>query len=495
MYISGKVTHSVLTFLAKESVDIEPLFENTDLPAEFLRDPSCWLEAPKVEQFLQFLEGRFSPNYPGESLIEKVGLANHELRTWGVLDSVLKMMMDPQDIYMQPQRFISYFVSPAPPAINIINKSSSIEFEVPITTEEYPLFAAYMKSIFEVLPCFMGKAIAAASWVGNKISVDWNSKQEDLFPKDDEEPNYNPEVVQSLVSNVESKERDLENQIEINRLKDLEIEKLQKRVAQFKLLDPEEIKKTKASTQQSFEELEKVMNMPLINIQSQMLKMSDYLTRAQQLITLLVGQNRMDKQVKEAMKRVDWDHIRQRFTHTVQDGVNNIESIRREVEAFKNRAEESELETDMTMSKLDTVIDRAVSALSVKLKNRHIFIDRMLFFGRDIFINKSKLEKFFEKLLEFSASEISDKGYIRVMSRPRPRVAEVEIVDNGQGMNKSSLENFMKDPFISSVISEHKATLQLITSGPEGSTLLIQIPSIGVNYVKDNESSRTRDLR
>jgi len=495
VYISGKVTHSVLTFLAKESVDIEPLFENTDLPAEFLRDPSCWLEAAKVEQFLHFLDSRFSPNYPGESLIEKVGLANHELRTWSVLDSVLKMMMDPQDIYLQPQRFISYFVSPAPPAINIIHNSSSIEFEVPISTEEYPFFALYMKSVFEVLPCFMGKPVATASWVSNKISVDWNSNQEDLFSKIDEAPNYNPETVKSLVSNLESKERELENQIEINQLRSFEIEKLQKRLEQFKLTGPNNLATADVNTECPFEELEKAVNMPLTNIQTQMLKMSDYLTRAQQLITLLVGQNRLDKQVKEAMKRVDWDHIRQRFTHTVQDGVNNIESIRREVESFKNRTDGNEQDSDMMLAKLDSVIDRAVSTLSVKLKNRNIFIDRMLFFGRDIFINKPKLEKFFIKLLEYSTSEISDKGYIRVMSRPRPRVAEVEIVDNGQGLRKSSLENFMKDPFIASVIAEHKATLQLINSGPEGSTLLIQIPSIGANYVKNIENSRSRDLR
>ena len=63
VYISGKVTHSILTLLAKQSIDIDPLYEYTELPAEFLRDPSCWLEAPKVEAFLVYLEKKFAGLY------------------------------------------------------------------------------------------------------------------------------------------------------------------------------------------------------------------------------------------------------------------------------------------------------------------------------------------------------------------------------------------------------------------------------------------------
>ncbi len=495
MYISGKVTHSILTYLAKESIDLEPLFEHTDLPAEFLRDPSCWLEAPKVESFLADLENRLSSINTGESLVESVGLSNHELRSWGVLDSVLKMMMQPQDIFMQPQRFVSYFISPAPPVVNILRKQNYIEFEVPISKEEYPLFTAYMKSVFEVLPCFMGKTAATAKWVDNKISVDWSSAQEDLFVKDMEAPNLNPDIMQGLVASMEAAERELENQKELLSLKDQEIEQLKSRLAQFKLMDSSDMIDLSQMNQENGEELEKNINAPLINIQTQMLKMGDYLTRAQQLITLLVGQNRLDRQVKEAMKRVDWNYIRGRFTHTVQDGVNNVESIRRELEIFKNRTVEPSKGEGMMMVDLDSVLDRAVSSLSLKLKNRHIFIDRMLFYGKNIYINKNSFENLIGQLLELVAGKMNDKGYIRVVSRPKLEAAEVEIVDNGQGMHPSALDQFLLDPFISSVIQEHNVKIKLVSSSSEGSTLIVYLPSIGAPYVKNSESVSPRNHR
>ena len=50
-----------------------------------------------------------------ESLITAVGHQCKDLRAWGVLDSVIKMMQKPQDLFLQPHRLLSYFVSPAPP--------------------------------------------------------------------------------------------------------------------------------------------------------------------------------------------------------------------------------------------------------------------------------------------------------------------------------------------------------------------------------------------
>ena len=44
-------------------------------------------------------------------------------------------------------------------------------------------------------------------------------------------------------------------------------------------------------------------------VKSQCFRLIDYLGRAQQLVTLLVKQDRMDRQVQEAMRRVDWSKI------------------------------------------------------------------------------------------------------------------------------------------------------------------------------------------
>jgi hypothetical protein len=48
-------------------------------------------------------------------------------------------------------------------------------------------------------------------------------------------------------------------------------------------------------------------------------KLSDYMVRAQQLITMLVGQDRLKPAVKEAMRRIDWDRVKTQFPQTVKE--------------------------------------------------------------------------------------------------------------------------------------------------------------------------------
>ncbi|MCB0410334.1 MAG: hypothetical protein KDD29_08945, partial [Flavobacteriales bacterium] len=59
MYFSGKITNSILIYLARQGFSVESLLEQTEVPAEFLRDPSCWLESHKVESFLNLIEKEF----------------------------------------------------------------------------------------------------------------------------------------------------------------------------------------------------------------------------------------------------------------------------------------------------------------------------------------------------------------------------------------------------------------------------------------------------
>ena len=49
--------------------------------------------------------------------------------------------------------------------------------------------------------------------------------------------------------------------------------------------------------------------------------MKDYFTRANQLITILIGQDRMSRQVKEAMRRVDWETTNREFPRIVDESI------------------------------------------------------------------------------------------------------------------------------------------------------------------------------
>jgi len=63
---SCKITHSVITYLDKRGEDLEPLYEKCDWPAEFLHDPSSWLEADKMENLLRLIDETYGPRHLGD---------------------------------------------------------------------------------------------------------------------------------------------------------------------------------------------------------------------------------------------------------------------------------------------------------------------------------------------------------------------------------------------------------------------------------------------
>jgi len=136
VFFSCKITNSVIRHLHSQGQDLDPIIEAIDVPKEFLEDPSYWLDAAKIETFLREVDLSFTEGT--QSIITKIGHLCPTLKSWGVLDSVLRMMKEPQDMFSQPQRFLSYFISPAPPICDISRKDDSVSFTIPLTPEEFP---------------------------------------------------------------------------------------------------------------------------------------------------------------------------------------------------------------------------------------------------------------------------------------------------------------------------------------------------------------------
>ena len=193
MLFSGKITHSILLCLEKEGLEVSNFEELTDIPGEFLKEPTYWLEAQPVEDFLSLMCEHYSEHFQPESLVARSGHISGELRAWGVLDSVLRMMKAPEDIFHYPHRFMSYFISPPPPIGSLHRTRRSLSFEVPISYDEYPFVAEFLKSSFEALPTFMGQSMAKVDWRGNTIKIDWSEQEDLLLPQD--EGSANPEFV------------------------------------------------------------------------------------------------------------------------------------------------------------------------------------------------------------------------------------------------------------------------------------------------------------
>lgn len=298
MLFSGKITNSFLLFLDRQGVDSEKVFELTDLPTEFLREPSCWIPAQDVEKFIGIIDREFGSTFQEGPLPTLAGHSVQHLRSWGVLDSVIKMMQTPQDLFLQPHRFLSYFVSPAPPIGEVTRGDSAIEFEVPICNQEFPYVTEFLRSALEVLPCYIGRSQAMAKWQQTRIEISWSESQSDLLKQEDLAPNYKPELVQNLMHALEESQK--------------QIEDLRSQLSQATSSTPQPIQSTETEFVQG-------LRAYVVRTRGHMMRLSDYLVRSQQLVTLLIGQDRMSRQVQEAMKRVDWDYVRTQSSQVAQE--------------------------------------------------------------------------------------------------------------------------------------------------------------------------------
>ena len=310
MLFSGKITNSFLVYLDRHGVDSEKLFELTDLPTEFLREPSCWIPAADVEKFVANMDREFGAIFH-DSLPKLVGHDCHELRAWGVLDSVIRMMQKPQDLFLQPHRFLSYFVSPAPPVGNMLREEEAISFDLPISNQEFPFVTEFLRGALEVLPCYLGRTAAQVHWQQTRITISWSESQNDLLKEEDLTPNYKPELVANLMEALEESQRqieDLRNQLSLSR----EGGKAQPIPA-------------------TDTEFVQGMRTHLTRARGHMMRMSDYLVRSQQLVTLLIGQDRMDRQVQEAMRRVDWDYVKMQSAQVAQETVDLLTHFEKEL--------------------------------------------------------------------------------------------------------------------------------------------------------------------
>lgn len=315
MLFSGKITNSFLVFLDRHGVDSEKIFELTDLPTEFLRDPSCWIPAQDVEKFITCLDREFSSQFH-DNLSTLVGHSCHQLRAWGVLDSVIKMMQKPQDLFLQPHRFLSYFVSPAPPVANVIRQADAISFNLPISNQEFPCVSEFIRCALEVLPVYLGRNQAQVRWEATKIEIGWSDSQSDLLKDEDLSPNYKPELVQNLMQALDESQRQIEDLRHQLSSAGGGTQGDQNRAQPIPGTDTEFVQGLRAH---------------VVRTRGHMMRLSDYLVRSQQLVTLLIGQDRMDRQVQEAMRRVDWDYVKAQSAQVAQETADLLTQFEREL--------------------------------------------------------------------------------------------------------------------------------------------------------------------
>ena len=319
---SCKITHSVLLSLDRRGEDLTQVYESCDWPSEFLHDPSSWLEADKMESLLATLEKQFGlrPNLE-QSLIADVGHKSKDLRAWGVLDSVLKMVQAPKDYFAQPERFLSYFISPAPPIGDIKREADSVSFVLPISEEEFPHVTQYLCAVLEALPSYISKPLASVTWKDSRVTIKWTDSQESLFTeKEKAELSLHPELVNSILSNLETSQKELHATKQLLSEKEAELADMRQTVPL----------RTNGSSpsMRSRDDVATALH--------ELYRLGDYFARGQQLVTLLIAQGRETPQVREAMRRVDWPLVCENGPAAIRGAIAQLQSAQQNLSQIRD---------------------------------------------------------------------------------------------------------------------------------------------------------------
>lgn len=314
MHFSCKITNAILTHLESEKVDLSAYFSETEIPWELLRDSSYWMQAPDMEAFLERL------SLKNETLI-KAGHRTPKNRVWGVLDSVLRMMPQPQEIFQQPEKFLSYFISPEPPIENLERQPSGLSFNIPLPAEQYPLVTSYLKAAFESLPTYVGQSYAQCEWSDINLKIEWPSAQQSILTEENSERNISPQLMQDVIRQLQQSSGELE---EKNRELQRRNEELLRLANQNQ--NENKNKKSREVIQQDFSQFE-FMRKPVHQVAQNLSRLHDYMVRAHQLVTLLTAGQKQSPGIKQAFHRVDWEIVKDQYPQLILESLETLKKM------------------------------------------------------------------------------------------------------------------------------------------------------------------------
>lgn len=313
MHFSCKVTHAILTYLESEKIDLSGYFSESDIPWELLRDPSYWMRAPDMEAFLERL------SLTSDILIH-AGHTTPKNKVWGVLDSVLRMMPQPQEIFHQPEKFLGYFISPEPPIENLVRTSIGLSFDIPLPAEQYPLVTTYLQAAFESLPVYVGQAAATCEWVDIHLKINWPAEQISISGEDHSRQ-ISPQLMQDVIHQLQASGKDLE---EKNRELQIRNEELLRLATQKNLTLGTDEKLTVG--REDFSEFE-FMKRPVHQVAQNLSRLHDYMVRAHQLVTILTAGQKQSPGIKEAFRRVDWDIVKNQYPQIILESLETLKKL------------------------------------------------------------------------------------------------------------------------------------------------------------------------
>lgn len=321
MLFSCKISNAFIKYLESKNEDLSFVYDSADFPIDLLQDPSAWISAPDLEFLISKIVNQPSKER-NVDIVKDVGHETPNLHAWGVLDSVLKMISHPREVFNQPDRFISYFISPEPPIENLVRTSHSIAFDLPLIAEQYPLVSKYLMSAFEALPLYTGKSLGQCSWQHIHVKINWPSESEALVENLALSSHLSPTFLQTIIEELQTNQKNLEERNRELMQKNLQLLNAQK-----------ELSKNNPGSATDIEhiQLKIIVNndLDLNQISQNLARLHDYMVRAQQLITMLTGQIKMNSGIKEIMRRIDWDHVKSQYPVTILESMEALRKLQK----------------------------------------------------------------------------------------------------------------------------------------------------------------------
>jgi signal transduction histidine kinase len=122
---------------------------------------------------------------------------------------------------------------------------------------------------------------------------------------------------------------------------------------------------------------------------------------------------------------------------------------------------------------------------------RGIIIDRHFFMDRPVPVYPNRLEQALVSLLNNAMQAIPDEGTVRISTRPKGALAEIEVSDTGRGIDPKTLENIFSPAYTlynpgrgsglglaiaQSIVEMHDGRINVESEVGRGSTFTIELP-------------------
>jgi len=490
--VSCRVTSSIIAYTRREKKNLARLLEGIELSEEHLLDTNSWVSADVVQTLFDRLEEIFFDN----QIIYKVGLHSSRLESWGVLDSVFRMIGEPRLIYHQARKFVSYFYKSID--VRTVEKS---DFHAILKFSHKNLSShhlQYLQGALESIPVYWELAAAHSQKIDDQtLEFRWENKQL-FFGKKDTQVSLSPQLIQDTIIQLEKTIALIEKK---NHQLQEKNEELVETNQKLKETMKEKIQSEKmASIGQLATGVAHEINNPLGFIMSNVGRIREYVSKMSlmlreydQFVHQVLDKEkeevkRLFDRLNELRKGQELDYILEDFPLLIaesQEGLDRVRNIIKDLNSFARVAPE-----EMEYHDVHEGIESTLNLLRYELKRKAIVRKD---YGElpKVKCNLARLNQVFLNLLLNAVQAIEEKGEIKIETSYAHGKVQITISDTGQGIDPK-LQAQIFEPFFTTkkngqsmglglstalgIMRNHSGDIQVESTPGMGTRLTIILP-------------------